>query len=91
LQVILSGGDLAAPLTNAMTLSANGRFAASGSGIADLTLSLNPANGAIKGGFADPNAKGTTPIKGVVFEVQTNAAGFFLNAGGSGSFILTNQ
>jgi hypothetical protein len=57
-----------------------------GAGIPGLTLSLNPATGVIKGSFADPE---NAPIKGIVFQEQTNAAGFFLGGTNSGLFLLS--
>ena len=90
LQVILSGGNLTDALSNSVKASGSGKFTANGAEIPGLTLSLNPATGVIKGSFADPAATGATPIKGVVFQQQTNAAGFFLGPANSGSFLLTH-
>ena len=86
LQVILSGGNLPEPLTNSVTASAKGKFTANGSGIPGLALSLNPATGVIKGAFSNPSS---TPIKGVILQEQTNAAGFILSGTNNGFFLLT--
>jgi hypothetical protein len=88
LEVILANGGLTGALSNSVIPSASGKFTSSGGDISGLTLSLNPATGVIKGSFAGP-ATGTVPIKGVVFQDQTNAGGFFLGATNSGSFLLT--
>jgi hypothetical protein len=89
LQVTLSGGNLAQPLSNGVTLSVGGKFAIDGGGIPGLTLSLSPSTGVIKGAFTDPVTQASTPVKGVVFQQQTNAAGFFPGATNGGSFLLT--
>jgi hypothetical protein len=89
LEVTLSGGGLPDVLTNSVSPSANGRFTINGGGISGLTLSLNPATGVIRGGFAGPAATRSTPIKGVIFQEQTNAGGFFPGATNSGTFLLT--
>jgi hypothetical protein len=92
LQVILSGGNLADTLSNSVSPSSTGKFTAGAGGISGLTLSLNPATGVIRGGFADPAAAtGVAPIKGVVFQEQTNAGGFFHSGANSGSFLLKPQ
>ncbi|MGD0814005.1 MAG: protease pro-enzyme activation domain-containing protein [Verrucomicrobiota bacterium] len=90
LEVMVSGGGLTGVLSNSVDGSASGKFTSVGGDISGLTLSLAPATGVIKGSFSDPAAAtGVEPIKGVVFQAQTNAAGFFIGAGGRGSFILT--
>jgi len=89
LEVTLSGGDLANALTNSVSPSANGKFTADAGGISGLTLSLNPATGVIRGSFTDPVTTESDRIKGVVFQEQTNAGGFFLRATNSGNFLLT--
>ncbi len=89
LEVTLSGGDLASALTNSVSPSASGKFTVNGAGISGLTLSLNPATGVIRGSFTDPVTTKPDPIKGVVFQEQTNAGGFFPGASNGGSFLLT--
>jgi hypothetical protein len=88
-EVILSGGNLTNVLSNSVIPSATGRFTTNGAGIPKLALDLNPVTGIITGTFSDPVTAATTPIKGVVFQEQTNAGGFFLGASNSGSFFLT--
>ena len=86
--ITLSGGDLRVPLTNDATLSLAGKFATNGPGIARLTLSVVPAAGLISGSFLDPATGLATPIRGVVMQQQTNAAGFFLSTNATGLFQL---
>jgi hypothetical protein len=89
LQVILSGGNLTDALSNSVTLLDGGKFTVDGAGITGLTLSLSPATGLVKGSFTDPATQASAPIKGVVLQAQTNAAGFFLSGTNSGLFLLT--
>ena len=91
LSVILSGGGLGTNLTNAVTLYNTGRFLTNGAGIAKLTLSAATNTGVISGSFLDPVTSLKTPIKGVVLQQQTNAAGFFLGTNASGTFFLTPE
>jgi hypothetical protein len=91
LEVILSGGNLADTLSNTVTASANGKFTPSGGGILGLTLSLNPGSGVLKGSFTGPAATAPAPIKGILLQQQTNAAGFFINGTNSGTFLLTPE
>jgi len=89
-EVMVSGGGLTGVFSNSVDGSAGGKFTSVGGDISGLNLSLNPGTGIIKGSFADPAAAtGVAPIKGVVFQAQTNAGGFFIDATSSGSFILT--
>jgi len=88
-QITLSGGNLPHPLTNAATLSPAGKFAANGPGIASLTLSVAASTGILNGTFLDPATGLATPIRGVVLQQQTNAAGYFLSTNATGLFQLT--
>jgi hypothetical protein len=88
LQVTLSGADLAAPISNNVVLENSGKLASDGEGISRLSLTINPATGFITGSFLDPVTQLLTPIKGAVFQEQTNAGGFFLGTTESGTFTL---
>ena len=88
LEVILRRGNLTGTLSNSVTALDNGKFTSSGGDISGLTLSLNPATGVIRGSFANPETTAAAVIKGVVFQEQTNAGGFFLSATNSGTFLL---
>ncbi len=91
LNIILSGGGMGTNLTNTVTLYNTGRFVTNGAGIPKLTLSVVPSTGVISGSFLDPLTRLTTPIKGVVLQQQTNAAGFFATTNATGTFILTPE
>jgi hypothetical protein len=89
LEVFLSGGGLADVLSNSVIPLASGKFTTNGGGIPRLALGLNTSTGVITGSFSNQVTHATTPIKGVVFQEQTNAGGFFLGASNSGTFLLT--
>jgi hypothetical protein len=89
LSAVLSGGGLALALTNAVTLYNSGKLLPHGGGIPGLALNVNPSTGILTGSFLDPSTGRTAAIKGVVFQRQTNAAGFFLSANATGMFLLT--
>jgi hypothetical protein len=87
-QITLSGGNLPVPLTNDATLTLAGKFAANGPGISKLTLSVTNT-GIVSGSFLDPATGLAAPIRGVVLQQQTNAAGYFLSTNATGLFQLT--
>jgi hypothetical protein len=89
LSVVLSGGGLTTALTNAVILEKSGKLEPTGGNIPGLALSINPSNGVITGGCKDPFTGRTAPIKGVIFQQQTNAGGFFPGTGAVGQFLLT--
>jgi hypothetical protein len=86
---VLSGGGLTTALTNAVILENSGRLEPSGTGIPGLALSINPSTGVVAGSFKDPATSRAAAIKGVVWQQQTNAGGFFLSTGAAGNFLLT--
>jgi len=89
LEVIIAGGALPGIFTNNVSPSPNGKLTINGSGIPGLALSLNPATGLIRGSFTDPVTSATALIKGILFQDQTNAGGFFLTRTNAGNFLLT--
>jgi hypothetical protein len=88
-QALVEGGNLPTAETNAVMGMANGKFAAGGGNISGLNLRLAPAKGLIHGNFADPAATAPALIQGVVFQDQTNAAGYFVSGTNAGLFLLT--
>jgi len=90
--VTLSGGGLGSNnLSNSATLRGTGAFVTNSTGIPKLMLSVSPGTGVISGSFMDPSTRLTTPIKGVVLQQQTNAAGFFEGTNATGKFVLTPE
>jgi hypothetical protein len=91
LMVTLSGGGLANAISNDVTLYNNGKLAANGPEISNLTLSVSPATGVATGNFVDPATGRVTVIKGVILQQQTNGGGFFIATNAVGKFLLTPQ
>jgi len=89
LSVLLDGGGLAGVLSNDVTLYNDTKFITNGPGIPRLKLSVNPSTGVLSGSFEDMVTGRTASIKGVVFQQQTNAAGFFLSTNATGSLLVT--
>jgi hypothetical protein len=82
--VILSGGNLTAPITNAVTISAN-VITVDPSATNGLSLTIVPSTGEITGSFTDH----TNSIHGVILQNTTNAArGYFMGTSEGGEFIL---
>ena len=81
--IVFSGGNLAAPVTNQVLLTATNRF---------LNLSTNPmevtvnvTNGYLSGWFKAPGLVGkTNQFKGVLLQEQNHGDGFFLATNHSG-------
>ena len=88
-QVTLDGGDLPFTLTNQVTLESSGTIIVSPPNTNKLALTINKTTGAITGSFANPsNPKQSIKINGILFQNQTNAAGYFLGTNQSGAFLL---
>jgi hypothetical protein len=89
LQITLTGGDLPGPLTNSLTLLQSGVLKPQDAAIPGLSLSVNTTNGLVTGHFTHPSTHAVEQIKGIIFQAQTNASGFFRDANGSGSFLIS--
>jgi hypothetical protein len=81
----LTGDDLTAPFTKALTLAPPARFTVLDPGTELLSLRSNPAAGTLKGKFVHPVSAQVTPFRGVLFQKQNFAAGFFLGIEQAGS------
>ena len=90
-QVTLDGGNLPFTLTNQITLESSGTIIVSPPNTDKLALTINKTTGAISGSFLNPaNPKQTIKINGILFQNQTNAAGYFLGTNQGGAFLLEN-
>ena len=78
--MIFSGGSLEAPLTNAVTLSANNKVTAP----PGVGMTINPTNGVFSGFFRVPGINRTNRFAGVVLQNVNFAAGYFLEPSASG-------
>lgn len=85
--VNLREGDLESDLQQPATLDANNRFVIQAND-QNLRLSVSPTTGAIKGSFIHPVTRRTTTERGVVFQKQNLAEGYFLGAEQSGSISI---
>jgi RHS repeat-associated protein len=84
--MVFSGGNLAAPVTNELLLTATNRF---------FNLSTNPmgvtvnvTNGYLSGWFKVPGAGKTNQFKGVLLQEQNRGDGYFLGTNQSGRVLL---
>jgi hypothetical protein len=89
--IVLSGGDLASPLTKQVVLSTNKVFDAAAPSSRQL-MTINAKSGAFTGSIlADPVKALRVPVKGVVLQQQINGAGFSLGMTNTGSIYLEGQ
>ncbi len=85
--VVLSGGSLATPITNAVTIAGN-VITVDPSATNRLTLTMNRSTGQILGSFVD-RSNHSNSIYSVILQAAANSArGYFQGAGQVGSFIL---
>jgi uncharacterized repeat protein (TIGR02543 family) len=83
--VALEDGNLAAILTNTVTVNSKNQVQVAGANGDKLTLALMPATGAFKGSFQPPGASKPWLFNGVVLTGLEWAGGFFLGPNQSGS------
>jgi hypothetical protein len=84
--VVLSGGDLATPITNAVTI-ANNVITVDPSATNGLALTIDASSGQIQGQFVDPGNH-TNAIYSVILQSTNVARGYFLGTHHGGAFIL---
>jgi hypothetical protein len=93
--IVFSGGDLAEPLTNHLTISLTGTVKVTDLANSKhaLVMTISAASGAITGSFANPaNTKQIFKFNGAILQGETPAAtGYFLGTAHSGTFVLTPQ
>ena len=86
--LLLEGGNLTQVATNLAHLSALNKITFTGTNVAKLTLTLNPASGLLTGSFLNPQTLKSTLIKGVVLQRQVCGGGFFLGTNHTGAVYL---
>ncbi|HEY3863684.1 MAG TPA: hypothetical protein VGO59_17550 [Verrucomicrobiae bacterium] len=84
--IMLSGGDLSAPLTIPVKIQGVTGFTAT-----NATLTINAAIGAFTGSFTNPDTHKRVTMRGVVLQNANSARGFFLGADESGAVLLGGQ
>jgi hypothetical protein len=84
--VILTGGNLAASITNDVSVTPNNKVTNNGGN--NLSISLVPGTGLFKGSFTDPNTGKSESFNGAVLQKQNQGGGFFLGTSLSGDISL---
>lgn len=85
--VILSGGNLAASITNSVTVGFDS-ITVDPSATNKLSLAFDPATGLVTGSFVDPTRNATNSIFGILLQQLSVARGYFVGTNQTGSFIL---
>jgi hypothetical protein len=83
----LDGGNLASPLTNAVTLGANNKFTAANK----LALTLTTSSGLFQGTVPVPGSKSGISVSGVILQGRNAGYGLFLGPSQSGSVWLHSE
>jgi hypothetical protein len=84
--VTFTGGNLAAPFSNAVTLGADNKLVNNSANKLTCTIALT--TGAISGATTPPGATRSIPFKGVVFQKQNSAYGNFSGTNQTGGVFL---
>ena len=84
-----SNGNLATPLEHAVTLRADNTITAIDPGAQELKLAIKTRTGLVRGSFLDSGT--TRELRGVVFQKQNFASGFFLGSTESGLFRIVKS
>ncbi len=85
-QVSLSGGDLAAAISDLIQITSNNRVTNLGSN--KLSLALSPRTGTFGGSTGDPSTGKSLAFSGVVLQKQNIGRGFFLGLDKSGEVMI---
>jgi len=84
--VSFTGGNLASPFTNSITLGANSKVTNNGKN--RLILSFAPANGTFRGTVADPNTGAQMPYSGAVLQKFNIGCGSLLGSSASSQVLV---
>ncbi|MEI7728705.1 MAG: Ig-like domain-containing protein [Verrucomicrobiota bacterium] len=88
--LVVGQGNLAAPLTNTLTV-VNNQLRAGNGALSNLVLTVSARDGQVTGNFKLPGAKVVTQFKSVLIQgANTTGAGFFLGTNQSG-FVWISQ
>jgi len=85
---MFDGGNLTAPLTDEVFLSARNRIVAASPNLNRLVTRLSTPAGLLRGSFRNPETGKTCFIKGVVLQNRNAGGGFFTGTNQSGAFFL---
>jgi len=85
--LILNGGGLQGPETNAITLGMNNRVTTMPG--SKLSVNITASSGLFKGSFLNPETRRTTTFQGMILKQSNVGVGYFLDAGLSGEVYLS--
>jgi hypothetical protein len=85
----LGGGNIPQPINVPVTVDQQNRARMVTPGLPDVTLSINAVSGAVSGSFVLPGGNVTRALRGVVFQKQQSAFGYFRGLDQCGYFSLT--
>jgi len=85
----LGSGNLSQPLSVPVVVSQQDKATMATPGSPDVTLNINPVSGAVTGSFVMPDGSLKRGIRGVVFQKQQSAYGYFRGVNQCGYFSLT--
>jgi hypothetical protein len=81
-QIVLEGGDLAAPVTASLALVGNKAIIVNNTN--RISLAFNPTSGTFQGSFTPPKTRATVSLNGVAIQPQHQTLGLFLGRTRSG-------
>ncbi len=87
--ISLEAGGLIESLIKNASLGADNSFTFTPPGADAVTLSINPANGVVRGSFVHPNTQELMTLRGVVDQRYNTVNGFFLNGENAGTLLIT--
>ena len=86
--VQIFGGNLAASLSENITISANNVVVIAGPNTNNLSLTINAAAGTFSGSFVSPATGAMTALKGVLLPKSNMGSGYFLGTNQGGGIII---
>jgi hypothetical protein len=83
-EVTLGGGNLASNIVASVTVDSLGNVTVSSANNENLKLKLQPTTGQFSGSFTHPSLNETISFKGLVMQIESAGAGYFLGTDESG-------
>jgi hypothetical protein len=90
-QIVFSGGDLTAPITDALSFSGKGAITETGATADKLKLTLNHKTGLLTGSLLPVPKSPSATISGVIYQKTNAGVGLFLGPSQSSRFTLSPQ
>jgi hypothetical protein len=82
-------GNIPQPINVPVIVNQQNKATMATPGLPDVTLSINPISGAVSGSFVLPGGNVTRGVRGVVFQKQQAAFGYFRGLDQCGYFSLS--